>query len=109
MINAGKFIHRIQIYSVQITTDSQGFQTETRTLVLQPYAEIRTTKGMTLIQNDSDFEKAFTRFVIRVPRHTSINRDMQVGYGGKMYTIEYINNVDEANTELELQCKEVTH
>lgn len=108
MLNAGKYAHRIQIYQTIITTDAQGFQTESRTLALQPFAEIRTTKGMTLIQNDSDFEKAFTRFVIRVP-HMSINRDMLVVYNGKTYTIEYINNVDEDNVELELQCKEVTH
>jgi L-threonylcarbamoyladenylate synthase len=36
-----------------------------------------------------------------------ITYDMIVKYRGKTYSIEYINNVDEANTELELQCKEV--
>jgi hypothetical protein len=33
---------------------------------------------------------------------------MIVKFRGKDYTIEYINNIDEANDELELQCKEVT-
>ena len=30
-----------------------------------------------------------------------------IKFRGKTYSIEYINNVNEANTELELQCKEV--
>ena len=88
--------------------DAQGFQTYKRTLVLQPYASIKTTKGFTLIQNGSDFEKAYTNFTIRYPK-TQINRDMLVEFRGKTYTIEYLNNIDEECVELEMQCKEVTH
>ena len=64
---------------------------------------------MTIIINNSDFEKAYTNFTIRYPNNVTINRDMMVEYNGKNYTIEYLNNVDEANVELEMQCKEVTH
>lgn len=108
MTNAGKYNRKINIYSVTIGKDSQGFQTKTRTLVLSPYAHIKTTKGMTLIRNNTDFEKAYTNFTIRYPV-TAINRDMEIDFNGKTYTIEYLNNVDEANVELEMQCKEVTH
>jgi SPP1 family predicted phage head-tail adaptor len=82
--------------------------TKTRTLVLSPYAHVKTTRGMTIIRNGSDFEKAYTNFTIRYP-HTAINRDMEIDFNGKTYTIEYLNNVDEANVTLEMQCKEVTH
>lgn len=108
MTNAGVFKHKISIYSTTITKDSAGFQSVTRTLVLSPYASIKTTKGFTLIQNGSDFEKAYTNFTIRYPK-TPINRDMEIDFGGKTYTIEYLNNVDEAGVFLEMQCKEVTH
>lgn len=108
MINAGKYNHQIQIYSVTITRDAQGFATKTRTLVLSPYANIHTTKGYTIIRNGSDFEKALTNFTIRYPV-TEINRDMEIDFGGKTYEIQYLNNVDEANVELEIQAKEVTH
>ena len=107
-VNAGKYNHKINIYETRIVKDSAGFQTKERTLVLSPYASIKTTKGMTLIANGSDFEKAYTNFSIRYPV-TKINRDMEVEFGGKIYTIEYLNNVDERNVELEMQCKEVTH
>lgn len=108
MTNAGKFKHKIEIYSVTIGKDSQGFKTKTRTLVLSPYADIKTTKGFTLIRNGSDFEKAYTNFTIRFPQ-TEINRDMEIDFKGKTYTIEYLNNVDEADVFLEIQAKEVTH
>ena len=93
MTNAGKFRHKIDIYQVTITKDT---------------AYIKTTRGMTIIKNNSDFEKAYTNFTIRYP-HTTITRDMEIDYNGKTYDIQYLSNVDEANEFLEMQCKEITH
>lgn len=89
MINAGKYNHKIKIYSTEVVEDSQGFQTTEKVVVLEPYASIKTTRGMTLIANNSDFEKAYTNFTIRYPK-TQINRDMLVEFRGKTYTIEYL-------------------
>ena len=108
MTNAGQYNKRINIYQVTYGKDASGFKTETRALILQPYAKVKTTRGFTLIRNNTDFEKAYTNFTIRYP-HVAINRDMEVEYNGKTYSIEYMNNVDEANVELELQCKEIEH
>lgn len=108
MINAGKYNKRISIYQTTVVKDSAGFQSKQRTLVLQTYANVKTTRGMTLIKNNTDFEKAYTNFTIRFPV-TEINRDMEIDFRGKTYTIQYLNNVDEACVELEMQCKEVTH
>ena len=109
MINAGKYNKRISIYQTTVVKDSAGFQSKQRVLVLQTYAHVKTTRGMTLIKNNTDFEKAFTNFTIRFPSQTVINRDMEIEFNGKVYTIQYINNVDEMNVELEIQAKEVTH
>lgn len=106
--NAGQFNHKIQIVRETITTDAQGFKTVTQTVILSPYARIKTTKGFTLIANGSDFEKATTNFTIRYPV-TAITRDDIILFRNKRYEIQYINNVDEANIELELQAKEITH
>lgn len=108
MINAGKYNHKIGIYRVTAGKDAQGFKVNQETLVLSPYAAVKTTRGMTIIAANSDFEKAYTNFTIRFPK-TEINRDMIVRFRGKKYTIEYLNNVNEAGVELEMQCKEVTH
>lgn len=109
MINAGKYNRKISIYSVEIITNARGFQTEQKTLVLSPYASVKTTKGFTLIANNSDFEKAYTNFTIRYPKTVTITREMLIEFRGKTYSIQYLNNIDEANVELEIQAKEVTH
>lgn len=112
MTNAGKYNHKITIYQPTIVEDSQGFQTwdisGDNSAVLTCYALVKTTKGMTLIRNGSDFEQAYTNFTIRKP-HVSLNRDMLISYRDKLYSIEYLNNVDEDDVEIEMQCKEVTH
>ena len=108
MLNAGKYNKRIKIYKTEVIENENGFQTEQKTLVLSPYASVKTTRGMTLIKNGTDFEKAYTNFTIRYPK-TEINRDMLIEFHGKEYSIEYLNNVNEDNVELEIQAKEVTH
>ena len=106
MINAGEYNKRITIYSIVEKEDEGGFIVKTETTILSPYAKVKTTKGFTLISSNTDFEKAYTNFTIRYPK-TKITRDMLIRYNGKVYTIEYLNNVDEANVELEIQAKVV--
>lgn len=108
MMNAGKYNRKIQFYSVTKSKDAAGFPADVETLVLTCYAEVKTTKGFTLITNQTNFEKAYTRFVIRYPQ-TAITYDHIIKFNGKVYTIEYINDMDMAHTELELECKEVKH
>ena len=106
--NAGAFDKRIEIVREVETVDADGFKQLTPTTILTPYARVITTKGFTLIANGSDFEKATTNFTIRYPV-TEITRDDIILFKGKRYEILYINNVNEANVELEIQAKEVTH
>lgn len=105
--NAGDYNKLIVIYNVIEKTDNAGFKIPEETEVLKTYAKVKTTKGYTLIKNDTDFEKAYTNFTIRYPI-TKITRDMFIKYNGKNYTIEYLNNVDEENIELEIQAKLIT-
>lgn len=112
-MNAGKYNKKIEIVEITQVTDADGFQKLTEAVLLRPYASVKTTKGYTLIANGSDFEKAFTNFTIRYSdtvarRYIANNRNLRIKYNGKIYTIEYLNNVDEANVELEMQAKAVT-
>lgn len=107
--NAGEFRHKIQIVSGSYVKSANGAKTWTQTdVILEPYAKVKTTKGFTLIVNNTDFEKATTNFTIRYPI-TAINRDMRINYNDKVYEILYLNNVDELNVLLEIQAKEITH
>ncbi len=107
-MNAGKYNRLISIVQEFNTKDEYGCPIISLVNVLTAYASVKTTRGYLLIKNNSDFEKAYTNFTIRYPK-VEITREMKVIFRGKTYTIDYINNVDEANIELELQCKEVSH
>jgi len=117
MINAGIFNKRIRIYKITRGKDAQGFASEVETEVLQAHAAVKTTRGFTLIAANSDFEKAYTNFTIRYSETVvnayynddNSNRDMRIDFNNKTYTVEYLNNIDEANTLLEMQAKEVMH
>lgn len=118
MINAGKYNRKITIKQVQLARDAQGFPVKTEVVILQPYAAVKTTKGFTLIANNSDFEKATTNFTIRYSQTVvdayynaengeESNRDMFIEFRDKRYVVQYLNNIDEANVELEMQAREV--
>lgn len=105
--NAGKYNKLIKICKIDNVVDDDGFSTPSETILLETYAEVKTTKGFTLIQNNTDFEKAYTNFTIRYPANTVITRDMFIKYNSKTYSIEYLNNINEDNIELEIQAKVV--
>ena len=115
MLNAGKYNKRIAIYEAVKMVDDDGFNTDQERLVLNCWASVKTTKGFTLIANNSDFEKATTNFTIRYSKKVEdayynsnvSNRSMTIKYGKKVYTVQYLNNVNEDDTEIEMQAKEV--
>lgn len=107
MIDAGKYNKKIVIVQTSEYRDSGGFKEQPEyEEILKCYASVKTTRGMTLITNNSDFEKAYTNFTIRYPKK-EITRDMFIQYNGRTYSIEYLNNINEENLELEIQAKVV--
>ena len=107
MINSGKYNKKITIVKIDEEFDKAGFKVPpVETVIFNKWASVKTTKGYTLIQNNSDFEKAYTNFTIRFP-NVEITRDMFVKYAEKIYSIEYLNNIDEKGIELEIQAKVV--
>lgn len=109
MVNAGKYNHLIQIVKPKVSHDAEGFPTTVDEPILEAYASVRTTRGYTLIKSGTSFEAAATNFTIRYPPTTKIDRDMVVLFDGRRYEIQYINNIDCANVEVEIQAEEVTH
>ena len=113
MTNAGDYNKKISIYQIEEMEDNDGFVAKNEIIILEPFSIVKTTKGYTLIASGSDFEKAYTNFTIRYSKkvedaYYNSNRDVYVKYKNKIYTIEYLNNIDEKNIELEMQCKRVT-
>lgn len=116
-VNAGKYNRKIVIYEIVEGIDEAGFPVNEEEEILTTYAEVKTLRGYTLITNNSDFDKAYVNFTIRYSQtvydayynSTASNRDVLIKFRDKDYKIEYLNNIDFANVELELQAKEVTH
>lgn len=114
--NAGKYNRRIVIYEIVEGIDSAGFPANVEREILTTYAEVKTLRGYTLITNNSDFDKAYVNFTIRYSQtvydtyynSNNSNRDILIKFRDKVYKIEYLNNIDFANVELEIQAKEVT-
>lgn len=106
MINAGDYNKRISIFKETEQEDNAGFKFRSKSIVLNAWAKVKTTKGFTLLKNNTDFEQAYTNFTIRYPKK-EITRDMLIEFNGKTYTIEYLNNIDEKGVELEIQAKAV--
>ena len=86
MINAGDYNKKIIIYEVIKTKDGDGFPIEEEKTILPTYAKVKTTRGFTLIANNSDFEKAYTNFTIRYPK-VEITRKIIIIYNNKTYNI----------------------
>lgn len=110
--NAGDYNKKIAIYSFTETEDEEGFKKQSEEIILEPFAKVKTTKGFTLIANGSDFEKVYTNFTIRYSKkvedaYYQENRKIFIKYKSQKYIVEYLNNIDEENIELELQAKKV--
>lgn len=116
-LNAGKYNRKIVIYEIIESIDNAGFPLNVESEILTTYADVKTLRGYTLITNNSDFDKAYVNFTIRYSQAVynayynsqNSNRDVLIKFRDKDYKIEYLNNIDFANVELELQAKEVTH
>lgn len=116
-VNAGKYNRKITIYEIVEGIDSEGFPASVEKEILTTYAEVKTLRGYTLITNNSDFDKAYVNFTIRYSQtvyntyyeSNYSNRDILINFRDKVYKVEYLNNIDFANVELEIQAKEVTH
>ena len=116
-LNAGKYNRKIVIYEIIESIDNAGFPSNVESEILTTYADVKTLRGYTLITNNSDFDKAYVNFTIIYSQAVynayynsqNSNRDVLIKFRDKDYKIEYLNNIDFANVELELQAKEVTH
>ena len=115
--NAGKYNRRIVIYEIVQGIDDAGFPANVEQEILTTYAEVKTLRGYTLITNNSDFDKAYVNFTIRYSQivvdayynSNKSNREIRINFRDKVYSVEYLNNIDFSNVELEIQAKEVTH
>lgn len=114
-MNAGKYSKKIKILKI-VPKIVEGNRTEAEEEVLTCFASVKTLKGYTLLTLGSDFECAYTNFTIRYSKNVlkahyeseDCNRKLHIKFNSKLFRVDYVNNINEKNVELELQAKAVT-
>lgn len=114
-MNAGKYNKKIKIVKI-VPKIVDGDIKEDEEEVLTCYANVKTLKGYTLLTLNSDFECAYTNFTIRYSKNVlkahyeseDCNRKLHIRFKAKLFCVDYVNNINEENVELELQAKAVT-
>jgi len=106
-MNVGELDKLITITQIVKGKDADGFPVDVRKVIASDvWARVKTTRGYTLIKNGTDFEKAYTNFMIRYI--SGIETGMTVTFNSQDYKIVYANNINEENEWLELQAEKVT-
>lgn len=115
MINAGKYNRQIGIYKTVQGKTADGFPDNTEELILKPWAEVKNTSGYTMLASGSDFESATTRFVFRFSKKVldeynsaTTDRKLTVRYNGRVFSVEYLRDIDDRHEEIEIQGRAAT-
>ena len=126
---AGKYTNRITIIKKIPVQRDDGLSGETRSVeIVTCFADIKTTRGYSIIMNDSDFELAYVNFTIgycqkvvdayfngAVPEgqdpgvaFKTTKRNLFIVYNNVEYEVKYLDNVDLKNIEIEMQTLRAT-
>lgn len=106
-LNAGKLNKRVEILRVSTQRDSNGYTTETVTVIRRPWAQFSRTSGTEALKNGADMSETRARFVLRAGG-PAISRKDRVRYGGEDYEVEYVNEYGDSGEYVELMTKLLT-
>jgi head-tail adaptor len=107
MKNAGDYNRRISIVRRTKSTNANGFDTVSETVVCKAWAKASGTRGYTIVQSGSNFEDATVGLEFRKPTATFDRKDI-VRFDGHDWSIVYINDAEAKTTGLiELQVRKV--
>lgn len=106
MKNAGDYNRRIKIVRRTKSTNDNGFDTVSETVVCKAWAKASATRGYTIIQSGSNFEDATVGLEFRRPSVAITRKDI-IQFAGKEWSIVYLNDTDTTTDLIELQVREV--
>lgn len=69
--------------------------------IIETYAKISNTSGSQILQNNVSIDDVKTSFIIRCPQRL-IDSSMTIHFNGKVYSIKYVNNLEESNMYIEI-------
>lgn len=99
----GKFTHDIVIQRQQPGTDSSGFKTNTWVHYHRCLAYMKNLTGNETNASNAEIGKVTTLF--KIPYINGITHKMRVSYGGQLYDIKYVDDIEGKHEYLDIRCE----
>lgn len=104
---AGPKRHKVQVQSAVTTSDTFSQDTEVWTTISTHSAEITFVAGK-IVQNAQQNKEEITH-LIRMGFFRGLTSAMRFLFKGRVFSIIYIDNVDEKNREYRVLCQEIVN
>lgn len=112
--NPAKYRNLIQFEELQTVQDDESNWIDkwVKSDLGKTYAQIRTVRGREFFMAGAEQAKIFTRINIRYrkdveEKYYELGEKLRLKIGNRIFNIEYINNLEERNIELEIIANEV--
>lgn len=108
-----KYTREIEIFTVKYEKNKYCEQKPVPKLFTECWANIKTTKAYSLFMNDSNYEKAYTRFLVPYFKELmdayyegveDSSRAMWIKFEGYNYVVQYLHDVDNMHIEIEIKA-----
>jgi len=104
-MNAGELRHRLTLQANRPVQDSFGAETETWVTLATVWAGISALKGHEMFTAQQTVAEVTHK--VRMRYRAGVEPAMRLLFGARKFDINWVNNIDERNVELELLCTEV--
>ncbi len=104
-INAGKFKTLVNVYSFEMRKDEDGINIMEKVKVFSARGKVENMKPSGTVDSDVTDYQNEKKVTIRYPKKIKITEKNILEMNGRMYTIVYIDNINEENRYLMLRVK----
>lgn len=103
-MNIGKLKNRISFMKETITESPNGFKNKSWTETKKAWAEIKTNKRLSLIENEKQSIEESLTFTVR---YCSIEKNEKIQFNGKLFSILTIEDANFEKRFLTITAKEM--
>lgn len=101
-MSLGKMRHRVDVQSLERTSDGAGGSSTSWTTVLSAWASITPTGGREYIRG-MQISSEVTH-IIQMRYSDKVNTNCRISHDGKLYNITRVLNIDEREKYIEIQA-----
>lgn len=106
-MNVGRMRFRVQVVRDVFTSDDLGQEVPTPTTVGTYWADISTLSGRELTNARQRVATVSHKVTMRWQGAGAVNSNDHLVYQGRTFHVDWINNADERNRQLDVYCTEV--